>query len=241
VPPVGTSSEARIHSIQVGRPRHYGSAGAEGPLDRPWTSSIVKDVVMGPRWVRHTNIDGDRQADLENHGGPDKAVLAYAVRHYPAWREELPEIEFPMGAFGENLTLGGLTEEDVAIGDIWAGGTATFQVSQPRQPCWKLARRLRVRDMVVRVQSNLRSGWYLRVLEEGEIQAGDVLTLEARTHPSWTVAEASRAMYGVGEDPRAALELAGLPELSASWKRTLHLRASKTVVDTTARTEGPES
>ncbi len=210
-------------------------------MDRPWTSAIVKETVAGPQWVGPTNIEGDRQADLQHHGGPDKAVLAYGAGHYPGWRTELPEADFPAGAFGENLTVEGLTEEDVAIGDVWTAGSATFQVSQPRQPCWKLARRLRVVDMVQRVQASLRSGWYLRVLEEGEIRAGDVLTLRARPHPSWTVAEASRVMYGVRAGPGPALELAGLPELSASWERSLRLRAAGANLDTSARTKGPES
>lgn len=232
--------EFRIRSIQVGRPRRYGSAGAADPMDRPWTSAILKEAVTGPRWVGWTNIAGDRQADLKHHGGLDKAVLAYAARHYPIWREELREIDLPVGAFGENLTVDGLTESNVSIGDVWTAGTATFEVSQPRQPCWKLARRLRVPDMVVRVQTSLRSGWYLRVLEEGEIRPGDALVLERRPHPLWTVAEASRVMYGIRDDPGAALELAELPELSASWKSTLRHRASGKPVDTAARMVGPE-
>lgn len=210
-------------------------------MGAPWTSAIVKESVTGPRWVGRINIEGDRQADLVHHGGPDKAVLAYAARHYPVWRGELPDVEFPVGAFGENLTVEGLAEEDVAIGDVWTAGTATFQVSQPRQPCWKLSRRLGVHDMVVRVQANLRSGWYLRVLEEGEIRPGDALILESRPHPSWTVAEASRVMHGVRDDRRAALELAELAEISASWRRTLLLRAAGEAVDTTARVSGPET
>ena len=231
----------RIRSIQVGTPKAHGRPGASNPMDRPWTSAIVKEPVEGRLRVGKTNIEGDRQADLRHHGGPDKAVLAYAAAHYGPWRAQLPGVELSPGAFGENLTVEGLTEWDVAIGDVWRAGTTTFQVSQPRQPCWKLARRLRVEDMVVRVQESLRSGWYLRVLEEGEIQAGDELSLVERPHPEWTVAEASRVMYGVRADPAAAVELAALDELSASWKRTLTLRASGHSADTAARVEGPDA
>lgn len=206
-------------------------------MDRSWTSAIAKRAVTGPRWVGRTNIEGDRQADLQHHGGPDKAVLAYSAGHYGVWRDELPGTGFPVGSFGENLTIDGLTEETVAIGDVWIAGGTRLQVSQPRQPCWKLARRLRVRDMVVRVRESLRSGWYPRVLDEGKIRAGDTLTLERRRHPHWTVAEASRVMYGVRDDPAAALEPADIPQLSASWKRTLRLRASGDTMDTTARTD----
>ncbi|MEQ9569730.1 MAG: MOSC domain-containing protein [Longimicrobiales bacterium] len=230
---------ARIHSIQVGRPRSHGSAEADNPVERPWVSAILKEAVEGRCWVGRTNIQGDRQADLKHHGGPDKAVLAYSALHYPTWKGELPWVDFPVGAFGENLTVDGLTEDDVAIGDVWTAGTVTFQVSQPRQPCWKLARRLRVPDMVVRVQDSLRSGWYLRVLDEGEIQAGDGLVLESRPHPEWSVAESSRVMYRQRTEFDAVLALADLPELSASWKRTLRLRAAGTDIDTTPRTHGP--
>ena len=208
-------------------------------MDRPWTSAIVKEAVEGPVRVGRTNIEGDEQADLQHHGGPDKAVLVYAAGHYPTWRRELPETGFPIGAFGENLTVEGRSENKVCVGDVWTAGSATFQLSQPRQPCWKLARRLRVADMVQRVQTTLRSGWYLRVLEEGEIRVGDEFSLVDRPHHAWTVAEASRVMYGVRSDPEAALALAALPELSASWKRTLELRASGIVVDTDARVVGP--
>lgn len=210
-------------------------------MDRLWTSAIVKEAVKGSVRVGRTNLDGDEQADLKHHGGPDKAVLAYAARHYPEWRRELPETDFPAGAFGENLTVEGLSETEVCVGDVWTAGTVTFQVSQPRQPCWKLARRLRVPDMVQRVQTSLWTGWYLRVVEEGEIEVGDGLSLVERPHPAWTVAEASRVMYGVRAQPEAARALAALPELSASWKRTLELRASGVVVDPDARVKGPTS
>ena len=240
-PSSAPGSRVHIRSIQVGTPTQFGSPGAADPMDRPWSSAIVKTAVDGPVRVGKTNIEGDRQADLKHHGGPDKAVLAYAAAHYPTWRADLPSVEFPRGAFGENLTVDGSSEWDVAIGDVWRAGAATFQVSQPRQPCWKLARRLRVEDMVLRVQESLRTGWYLRVLEEGEIQAGDALSLVRRPYPEWTVAEASRVMYGVRSDPASALELASLDALSASWKRTLTLRASGERVDTSPRVKGPGS
>lgn len=237
--PVEVGRQARILSIQVGTPREYGSS--EGSPGRPWTSAIAKERVEGLRWVSRTQIAGDRQADLKHHGGVDKAVLAYSAHHYPLWREELPSVAFANGAFGENLTVDGVSEAEVAIGDVWSAGSVVFQVSQPRQPCWKLARHLGIPDMVVRVQSTLRSGWYLRVLEEGEIEPGAVMSLVARPHPAWSVAEASRVMVGVRDEPERALELAGLPELSASWKRTLLLRAGGGTVDTSARIDGPGS
>ncbi len=237
----GGTPGGRLHSIRVGRPRTFGTAGASDPFERPWRSAILKHEVTGPRRVGRTNIDGDRQADLEHHGGVDKAVLAYGLAHYPVWQRELAPAEVPLGGFGENLLIDGLTERDVCIGDRWAVGEVVLQLSQPRQPCWKLARHLRIADIVQRVQETLRSGWYYRVEAEGVIETGAAVTLVDRPHPRWTVAEASRLMYDREAPPHRLQELAELPELSASWKRTLTFRASGAHVDTTARVEGPEA
>ena len=138
--------------------------------DRSWTTGFFKLPVQGPIFVGATNLAGDGQADLKNHGGIDKAVLAYSADHYRSWREELGLSSFPYGAFGENLTLAALTEDSVCIGDRFAIGPVKFEVSQPRQPCWKLARRWRLNELVGRVIATGRSGWYLRVLEEGYIE-----------------------------------------------------------------------
>lgn len=231
--------EARVASLQVGRPRTLGRPEAEDAQERPWTSAIWKTPVSGPRAVSTHNIEGDAQADLSVHGGPDKAVLAYALAHYPYWRKELPAVDFPPGSFGENLTVEGATEVDVAVGDTWRVGSALLQVSQPRQPCWKLARHLNVRDMVVRVHESGRTGWYYRVLEEGAVEAGSEMVLLDRPHSEWTVAIATEVMLDIAAGPEAALELASVPELSESWKRILRLRADGASGDTAARTDPP--
>ena len=109
--------------------------------DNPWTSAIVKSPVTGSIRLGSTGLDGDEQADRSVHGGPDKAVLAYSADHYPAWRQELGIEPFEFGAFGENFTVAGLTESTVCVGDDYVIGDARVQVSQQRQPCWKLARR----------------------------------------------------------------------------------------------------
>src|SRR5687768_13202254 len=117
---------ARIESIQVGRPRWHGTPGSTDPLDRPFATGFWKEAVPGPVAVRFTNLDGDGQADLVNHGGEDKAVLVYAAAHYPGWRAELGLAEMPHGGFGENLTVSGWTEADVCVGDVWRAGSAVF-------------------------------------------------------------------------------------------------------------------
>jgi MOSC domain-containing protein YiiM len=169
------------------------------------------------------NIEGDGQADLEHHGGPDKAVLAYAADHYAAWELEFArdgvKLEgFGPGGFGENLTVDGVTEHDVCIGDIWCAGDVSFQVSQPRQPCWKLGRRWRLPDLPQRVIRTGRSGWYHRVLHEGMVQVGMEVVLERRPNPAWTVARVASLRYGKHIDPIEATTLAHLEELSGTWR-----------------------
>ncbi|HWH70544.1 MAG TPA: MOSC domain-containing protein, partial [Candidatus Sulfotelmatobacter sp.] len=132
----------RLVSIQVGKPVTLGQADAANPDDRSWTTGFFKASVTGPVYVGKTNLEGDGQADLKNHGGVDKAICAYSKDHWAYWETEF-SLHLANGAFGENFTIEGATERDVCIGDIYRCGGALLQVSQPRQPCWKLARRWR--------------------------------------------------------------------------------------------------
>lgn len=218
---------ALVDSVQVGRPRWHGTPGSTDPFDRPFATGFWKDPVAGPVAVRFTNLDGDGQADLVNHGGADKAVLVYAAAHYPDWRAELALPDLPYGAFGENLTVAGWTETDVCVGDVWRVGTASFAVSQPRQPCWKLARRWRLKDLPARVVQSGRCGWYLRVLDEGAIAAGQAVELVERPRPEWTVRRAHRVMYFGKTDHDETAALAAVPELSLSWREELRQRLDR--------------
>lgn len=205
----------RIVGVQVGLPRDR----VDG-RGRVWRSGFAKDPVNGPVRLRAEQLDGDGQADRTNHGGPDKAVCVYPHAHYAGW-EPLLGAPLPPGAFGENLTVSGAEEADVCIGDAYRLGTALVQVSQPRSPCWKLARHWNVKDLAVRVQRTGRTGWYFRVLHEGELQRGDALELLDRLHPELTVAEANRVRHHDRDDLVAARVLADCPELAASWRRGL--------------------
>jgi len=151
--------------------------------------------------------------------------LAYPSEHFTLWRSEFPSHDWQNGCFGENLTLSGAVEQDVCIGDIFSIGSAVLQISQPRQPCWKLSRRWNLPKLAVRVQQTRRTGWYLRVLEEGVIEPGGTMRLAKRPHPKWTVSLANEIMFSSPRDREADAALSRCPDLSESWQRTLSRRA----------------
>lgn len=215
----------RLESVQVGQPQLHGSAGAADPLNQPWESAFFKAPVEGAAWVTLLGVAGDRQADTENHGGVDKAVLLYSADHYPHWRAELGMLDMPFGGFGENLTVSGQDERSVCIGDVLTIGDAEFEVSQPRQPCWKMARRWRIKTLPATVIQNGRSGWYCRVTREGQVCAGDEVALLRRPFPEWTVHAANRVMHQRVGGQEAAQRLAGVAALSAAWRGDLLRRS----------------
>jgi MOSC domain-containing protein YiiM len=159
----------KVIAVSVGAPREV---SLQGEMVR---TSIFKSPVAGRVRVGWLNLQGDEQSDLEVHGGEDKAVYAYPAEHYAYWREQLPGVALPWGAFGENLAVEGLPEERVHVGDRLRAGTAEFQVTEPRMPCYKLALRFNRPDMVKRFLKSGRTGFYLAVTKEGEIGAGDLI------------------------------------------------------------------
>ena len=220
------TARGSISSIQIGHVRTLGGERPGEASARPWTSAIIKTRVAGPVEVGALGIAGDEQADLKHHGGPDKAVLAYAASHYAAWADEYPEHGFSPGAFGENLTLAGLDEGVGCIGDLLRIGSALLQITQPRQPCWKLSRLWGIPQFAVRVQQSGRTGWYLRVVEAGRLSPGDVVMLVDRPYSAFTVAYAHAVMHGRPHDRAVDLELANCAALAASWQATLRRRAA---------------
>ena len=207
----------RLVSIQIGRPKTY----PDGPQGKPWRSAIEKKPIEGPARVDESGVDGDCQVDRRYHGGGEKAVLAYSADHYPRWHSELKWGEVAFGGFGENLTMTGLTEETVCIGDQFRIGTVTLELSQPRQPCWKVAKLRRQGDLVRRMVANGQAGWYFRVLKPGTIDVGQACCLVARPHPDWSVFRANALMYQRAESRAALMELMGLDALSSEWKKDL--------------------
>lgn len=215
------SLTGRLVSLQVGKPRRTPLASG-----RVWESAIFKEGVAARVPLRRENLDGDVQANRKYHGGPDKAVCTYSVEHYPAWRALLDR-PMPHGAFGENFTWEGLTEDRVCVGDIFTVGTARVQVSQPRQPCNNVSRRWESADLPRRMEETGHTGSYLRVLQEGEVGAGDTLTLRERPHPGWTLLRANALMYAPDADPSEVAALRSLTALSAEWQRILGRKLSR--------------
>jgi len=202
----------RVVSVNVGLPRAVEWDG------KTVTTGIFKEPVVGRVAVRRLNLDGDRQADLSVHGGPDKAVYAYPAEHYSYWRAELPGMELSWARFGENLTTEGLLEDEVNIGDRFRAGTAELLVSQPRMPCYKLGIRFGRADMVRRFLSSERPGIYFRVSREGEVMAGDPITLLARAERSLTVADIVRLYVGDRADADLLRRAANLDGLAPFWR-----------------------
>lgn len=205
----------RVDALLTGRARRFGARGE--------ASAIAKAPVAGARRVGFLGIDGDEQADLSVHGGPDKAVHHYPRDHYPFWTETLDghALLGAPGAFGENVSTSGLVEEEACLGDRYRLGGALIEISQGRQPCWKLGHRFgdaRVPAIVVRTG---KSGWYYRVIEEGDVAAGEALRLVDRPLPHWTVARLFRLLIGGAgrHEPAALRELAGLEVLAGNWRR----------------------
>ena len=209
-----------LATLCVGQPQSYGVIDAVSTHDKPWTTGFFKLPINRRVRLGLTNLEGDGQADLKHHGGPDKAVLAYCAEHYPLWKKDIG-VDFPNGAFGENFTISGLSEQLVCLGDIFAIGTARVQVSQPRQPCWKLARRWRMNELVGMVIANGRSGWYLRVIEEGVVESGMAMTLLDRPEPDWPVARAHHILHHCKTDRALTAALAAVAPLAQSWKDEL--------------------
>ncbi|SKB29267.1 MOSC domain-containing protein [Sphingopyxis flava] len=211
-----------IDRVLTGKAQRFG--------DRGEASAIDKTRVAGPRRVGFLGIEGDEQADLSVHGGPDKAIHHYPRDHYPFWCEQLGDhaLLAAPGAFGENISTSGLTEEIVCIGDRFRLGSALVEISQGRQPCWKLGHRFGVASVPATVVSSGRCGWYYRVIEEGAVAEGDALEPVERSLPNWTVARVFALLIGGAgkREPDALRTLAEMEALAASWRA----RAKKLLV-----------
>lgn len=217
-----------------------GSAKPFGPNGEP--SAIDKTPVIGVVDFNETGLCTDDQGDLVHHGGKDKAIHAYPRSHYAIWRSEFPELTNLLipGAFGENLVIEDVREADICLGDIFTLGTGRIQVSQARQPCWKLNWRFQRPDMAYLVQRTGRTGWYFRVLENGCLPAAADLTLCERSLPEWPLTRVHALLYSKCLDREALSEFHRLPGLPRSWRALAERRLSSgRVEDWTARLTTP--
>lgn len=217
--------------------------GRAVPYTRPGSrSAIAKTPVAGPVAVSVLGLDGDEQGDPRVHGGPDKAIHQYAQEHYAPWRAELGALPVldALGAFGENIASTGMTEHTLCLGDqVRVGSNVLLEVSQSRQPCWKLNDRFGLPDMARRVQDTGRTGWYYRVLQPGSVQAGDALVLVARPFPEWPLARIVDVLYHQPFDAAVLQALARLA-LTPSWQRLVQGRLARAEAeDWQARLDGP--
>ncbi|HME09124.1 MAG TPA: MOSC domain-containing protein [Bryobacteraceae bacterium] len=213
-----------VVSIQVGRPRQVSWRR------RSFRTGILKTPVSGPVAVTRLNLAGDEQADLSVHGGLDKAVYVYPSEHYEFWRAKLDRNDLAWGSFGENLTTTGLDEREIAVGDQLGIGSALFEVRQPRTPCHKLAFKFDRPDIIKAFWKAGRSGFYLSVLEEGVIQAGDKIIVRPAAHPRITIAQLLALLREATVDldlVRRAIECETLPE---AWKVSLRERFSEATI-----------
>ena len=202
----------KLISVNVGLPREVEWK------DRLVTTGIFKEPIAQRVMARRLNLDGDRQADLSVHGGAEKAVYAYPAEHYAFWRDELPDMQLGWGMFGENFTVEGLHEERLNIGDRLRIGAAVVMVTQPRMPCYKLGIKFGRDDILKRFLQSRRTGFYVSVIEEGEVGAGDAIEFISRDAHAVTVADITE-LYA---NKNASLDLmrraAQVEALPATWR-----------------------
>jgi MOSC domain-containing protein YiiM len=201
----------QVIAVCVGLPREVSWKG------KPITTGIFKQPVAGRVRMRSLNLDGDQQADLTVHGGIEKAIYAYPMEHYAYWRQELPDQPLPWGTFGENLTIEGLSETTVNIGDRFRMGTAEVMVTQPRFPCFKLNLKFGRDDMVKRFLDSYLSGIYFSVVQEGEVGAGDAIEPVSRDENNVTVTDIV-SIYRREADHDLVRRAVQVPALAAELK-----------------------
>ena len=195
--------------------------------DKP-PSAIGKKQTDAVMKLEANGFTQDHQADLEVHGGPEKALHHYAAEHMEHWRQTFPEQseKFIPGCFGENISTQGLNEQNLCLGDVLTIGAATVQICQGRQPCWKLNAHMENEAMAAAFQRTAKCGWYYRVLETGDVKTGDTIKLIERIHPEWSLERVIKARFNPRLDIKEAREIANLQALSESWQQAFRKKQS---------------
>lgn len=207
-----TEESMKLTSVNVGLPRDVAVGG------KTVRTSIWKNPVQGRVHVSSLNLAGDQQSDLSVHGGVDKAVYLYPAEHYSYWRTQLPGVDLPWGAFGENFSTEGILEDQIKVGDRIRIGSGEFTVTQPRMPCFKLGIRFDRRDMVKRFLESKRTGFYLAVLREGEVESGDTIEFTEKQASGVTITEIVNLYTTDAHNQELLRRATELPALPQSWK-----------------------
>jgi len=202
----------KLISVNVGLPQEMTVGG------KTVRTSIWKYPVQGRVHVSTLNLEGDQQSDLSVHGGIDKAVYLYPGEHYSYWRTQLPDVDLPWGAFGENFSTEGILEDQIKVGDRIRVGSAGFMVTQPRMPCYKLGIRFNRRDMVKRFLVSKRTGFYLAVLREGEVEKGDAIEFTEKQESGVTIMDIVNLYSTDSENQELLRRATDLPAPLQSWK-----------------------
>ena len=210
--PSGTRPAGVLLSVNVGLPKDVSWHG------RTVFTGVFKDAVTGPRRVRTLNIDGDGQGDLGGHGGEQRAVFVYQIESYRYWERELGRNDFVHGQFGENFTIEGLSDDSVCVGDRYRIGTALFEITQPRVTCYRVGIRMNDARIPALLVSHRRPGFYFRVLEEGDVEAGDEIVKLESGPEQMTVAEVDALLYLPGHPRQQLLRALRIPALSPGWQ-----------------------
>ncbi|WAH37647.1 MOSC domain-containing protein [Alicyclobacillus dauci] len=211
----------RVISVQVGQAKTY-PLDEQGSRDNTWRSAFDKRPVNQSTRVEVHGLVGDEQADMKHHGGPDKAVLLYAFRHYDEWKSRYAALDLQPGAFGENLTVESLDETYVCVGDVFRVGDVVLEIAQPRIPCWKISKRWREETLADAVRSSGKTGWYARVKEAGTVKAGDALERLHHPFPQFTIARLNDLLFHREPFTSALVdELAACTPLADAWKANL--------------------
>ena len=203
----------KLISVNVSKPKPMSFQG------KTVLTGIFKQSMEGRLHVGRLNLEGDQQADLSVHGGPHQAVYVYPFEHYASWQQELGRDDFTFGQFGENFTVSGMLENQVCIGDVFRVGSALFQVTQPRVPCFKLATKMGSTEFPKLFMASARTGFYLRVMEEGDVGAGDPIVLEGKNSLGMTVESFFRLAFFDQENVAKLREAVCIASLSPGWQR----------------------
>ena len=216
-------NEPYVHMLFSGKVKTIGTDNADNKMNRTWQTGMFKKPVLEEVFLTKTGLLGDEVSDKKNHGGPEKALFAYPIAHYTYFKE-MEDLSMEYGGMGENLAVLEMDELNVCIGDRYQYGEAIIEVSQPRQPCWKPARRYQRKDLALKIQESGKTGWYFRVLKEGLVSGESDLHLIERPHPEWSIAVCNNVMHVQKENFPLVDELVHCEALAESWKKTLRKR-----------------